>query len=528
MGFENRSMRRVAARGPLVVLMSLIVLACGSTLPEAQQEGAVIGGNEFGSPGASSLPPGARINDKGQVINSEGEVIGSAEDFGINLGGEGGGGTATGNTGRGGGSSVGHGGSGTGDAAANGPGVTDDTIAVGLPTLTGYDAFVASVGASAATGIDERRAWDALVDYQNANGGIAGRRVDPVYHSYNIVSTKTAPQAEQEMCAKWTQDNQVFAALHQPYSSNLIRCIGEAGAVLISNNTWTAQITSIHRQYPFYVEPTTIDLDRGASVMIESLWPRRYFARDARLGLVTFDHPNFRAAKAQGLDPALERHGLELVDAAYLHFPESAQEISQTASDTSNAVLRFKTQGIDHVIFLSTAGGAEYYFMNAAERQDYHPRYGMNGGSGNTIIADALGGDARSQLHGALSSGWIPVADTHAADDPDAQNPARKLCFSIMRKNGVEMTSRVAEWRALGFCDAIWFLAAALDLNPSAINQSEFLRDVDRLGGSFNPAGVFATAVSSSRLDGAGAVADMEFVDSCECFRYTSKPYRVP
>ncbi|MFD0524989.1 type 1 periplasmic-binding domain-containing protein [Paractinoplanes durhamensis] len=51
----------------------------------------------------------------------------------------------------------------------------------------------------------------ALAKYINANGGIAGRRLDAVYEEYE--ASADSPSAETTLCSKITQDDKAFAVI---------------------------------------------------------------------------------------------------------------------------------------------------------------------------------------------------------------------------------------------------------------------------------------------------------------------------
>lgn len=83
------------------------------------------------------------------------------------------------------------------------PGVTDDTIKVGV-TYVDTAALVAS-GLNYDLG-DHEAVYDALFDKINADGGINGRQIEPVYAPIDPTSTSPAEEA----CVKLTEDEDVF------------------------------------------------------------------------------------------------------------------------------------------------------------------------------------------------------------------------------------------------------------------------------------------------------------------------------
>lgn len=519
--------------GAVIAAALLVATACGSTLPQArqtqqtQQEGVEVGGDEFGD--LETLPPGARINKKGQVVSAQGEVLGTAEEFGISPGADGG--TAVGPVAQDGGSTTGR--RDPTSPGASAPGVTATTIALGLFDPQGWAGACATVGAQC-PGIDFQRAWQALVDDTNRRGGIAGRKVQPVYHQYSVASDNWV-QESQEACADWTQDRPVFAALSglgsvsAGNSENFLACMEAGGAAVINGNSLNVKFDDrVFRRYPHHVAPFAMDLNTQATTLVDGLVKQKYFGKDARLGLIIFDEPYWDYATERSLIPALRRHRLELASIARLHSPQGLSEVAQTANDANNASLKFKSEGVTHAMMLDYNGLASFFFMQAAENQQYRPRYGLTSQSFGAFTADALGGDAKDQLHGTRIVGWSPAADVRAEDEPPfVHDGNRKRCYEVMRRGGVQTQNRESQRVVLEMCDTIWITKAIIEAGGERITDDSLISGIDRLQSSFVPASTFAARVTAEVRDGVAAVAPLSFLDECSCFRYIGRPYAI-
>lgn len=86
-------------------------------------------------------------------------------------------------------------------------GVTEDTITVGISMLD-FESLVSSGLSSEGWG-DQELVWRTYIDDLNANGGILGRELVPVFDKYNPVGTTEAEAA----CLRMTEDNEVFAVI---------------------------------------------------------------------------------------------------------------------------------------------------------------------------------------------------------------------------------------------------------------------------------------------------------------------------
>lgn len=506
-----------------VVLFAVLALACGSTLPVQQQELATVGDQD----GLSEvLPPGAYVNKKGQVVSAEGEVLGSAEEFGVSA--------RTGGTTTGAGTSTGSGTRSGAAAAATAPGVTETTITLGLPYAAGANEALTALGADAISVPDGRRIWEALIDDTNKRGGIAGRRVKAVYH-VGSTTDDDFHRAYQEACANWTQDHHVFAALHTAPEAwgteDFVACMERGGAAVVSGNT--NQNTFDERafpRYPHYVAPFLMDINTEATSLVDGIAKQKYFDKGAKLGLLTYDHPYYDYATKKSFIPALRRHGLKLSSIARVHLPQSLGEFSQLSNEAANAALKFKTEGVTHVMILDVSANIAFFFMQAAERQDYRPRYGLTSQSYGTTLADLLGQDANNQLQGARMIGWSPTMDVRPVDDSFSKhNDTYKRCMQLMRRNGVTLDGSYALTTALRMCDSMWITKAIVERGGKTITGDSYIAGIDRLGSSYVSGLNFASPrVSRQIRDGLRAVAPASYFKECRCFRYTAQPYSIP
>ncbi|MFP5326923.1 MAG: ABC transporter substrate-binding protein, partial [Acidimicrobiia bacterium] len=328
-------------------------------------------------------------------------------------------------------------------AAAGGRsvGVTDTQILLGVSYATnGSEANEAS-GAGAATSTDTRRATELVIKDLNDRGGIHGRKVVPVWHALDALAAKTYEQHGQEMCATWTEDNKVFAALGAPYES-LRQCMENAGAPMTYTSlSGSSELT--FKEYPLYFEPGNLNLNRIGRHTVESLVRRKFFPANARIGLLTFDDPYFRHAMTQSMHPALARHGLKPTDTVYVPSPESTSDLGGISAGISSAVLRFRANQVSHVLILDQAAVATFLFMQEAESQGFRPRYGLNTQNGNTALSDLLASSgSQDQLINSLSIGWAPSLDLSEADDPnDKASPLRRRCLKILEDGGLNSFS---------------------------------------------------------------------------------------
>jgi hypothetical protein len=526
------------------VVLSLVAVACGSTVSETQQQVAEEQGATGlgGDLGGGELPAGASINKKGQVVSEGGKVLGSAEEFGLDSGGGAGGGTVSGGTGGAGGGPAaaggGSGGGGSGAAAsgAMGPGISANTIKIGIAYADDAEEANRALGAAGATQTSFRRAYEAMIKYVNEHGGAANRKLEPVFHKLSVTSTEPYEQQDQEVCAHWTRDDPVFVADGGFKTDNGLACLQKNGVAMIANNGLRFKSRASFQRYPAYMEHDGIDNDAIARMYADHMKKMRFFNKGYKLGIITWDDPDYAGPTRGTLVSRLKRHGIKVSDITYIRTPESSGDNGETVAQIGNTAVRYKGEGITHVMIMEGGGAIALFFMRSAERQQYRPRYGLHSGSGGTAVAALLapGGEqeARNQLEDSVMVGWTPTIDVRPEDMPSWASPSsQKLCYKQMRKGGVKMDSQNAKAQALGICDHVWSIQASLDATHAAyngvLNQETWYRAIGRIG-SLQLTHGMGFQVSPSNRDGLELATEAKFINSCTCFKYVGKRFQVP
>jgi hypothetical protein len=398
---------------------------------------------------------------------------------------------------------------------ARAPGITNTTIYVGV----GYSSQAASAdraigAAGAAPTYDTRDVFNTAINYANKHGGFAGRRMQGIYFDYNV--TDDSNTQDQAACAHWTQDHKVFAL--GAGGDILNTCAEKAGGI-----PWGGGATAAtYKKYPHLIHPLAIRLDRLAVLTVRGLHRAKYFT--GKLGMVTWDDPDYRAAMTQAYLPTLRQLGIKVTDVAYIYVPQTLQALGDSTASVSSAVAKFKSQGIDHVIIQDGSAGVfggtglTFEWMNQAKSQRYYPRYGQN--TGNSPGWSVLPSD---QMDRAIA---IDHADYDKKfDEGWRTNVTRERCFKMMADAGYPVNSSNAndEVIAGSACDMTSFFQRVLN-KSSLITNDNFIKVAATLGTSFPSAVVYGTKFVSGRRDGGGMMRTEEYFDSCKCLKFTSKP----
>jgi hypothetical protein len=517
----------------LALVGMLLLAGCGSTVQGAARRAQAAGrggddslgvdsSGDAGGPGGAGGASAAGANGSGAGAGGSGSAAGGQA--GTRSGGPGGGGVA--------------GGSG---AAGNGPGVTDTTINVGVVYAVNSGAANATIGAPGITGGDEKANSDTLINDINAHGGVAGRKLVPVYAQLDATSPDTLDSQYQAACDTLTQDHKVFV-IFSGTNPVMIQCAHNRGVVALQTNL-TESDSAIFRQFPYYAELNSLNLDRIAAAEVTGLQAEGYFSGwdanadrpgpgKAKVGVVATDEPSFVGATNRTLLPALARAGYPVDPANVVTVPrvERASDEGAIAAAVSNAVLRFRSNGVEHVIIMEPSGVTSLLFANNADSQKWYPRYGVNSQNGLQALADS-GAYPKSQLPGAVGVGWMPSLDITPAqntDDGPYSNDARKRCISLYKAHGITFSDTNAKGIGMNDCNSYFFFQQVGNTIKGLLNRDIFFAAVNREGPAFKSVDTFATNFSPTQHDGAAAIRYWAFDAGCQCMTYKSGNIPVP
>jgi Periplasmic binding protein len=409
-------------------------------------------------------------------------------------------------------------------AGTSGPGYTAKQIFIGVAFDSTYSQELGQAGVtSGSTTVgDQQQQVNALIADINRRGGVAGRQLVPVFYDTKGASSQNDPGTlAQAACAKWTQDKLVFAAMTfvvQMDNPTLYNCLAKQHVIFVPLGGDSGAMLA--RYAPYLWAPSALTPERLAPVWIDRLVALGYFHgwdttlgrpgnAPTRIGLLYGSgfrngEPQLDPVFVQAIKQALARHGLQVTDEA---------QISNSQADEASAELRFRNDGVTHVI-------GDYSIVNfttSAESQQYRPRYGFTSLGGGVALQLFATPD---QLNGALGVGWVPSADVEAAQDPGDVSPAETHCRQVMTAAHQPTTTRLAWFAMTQACETFDFLAAAIA--GSGLSSQRFPAAAAALG-AFPPVSTFSIAFPRGRPDGANAVRDTGYDSGCSCFVYLSK-----
>jgi hypothetical protein len=405
-----------------------------------------------------------------------------------------------------------------GATGAAGPGAptapTGGTIKIGIEYPGGDPSGLASAfGVNILTGgADWKTFIQPVVDEINRQGGIAGRRVEAVYHATDASRGSFAAQA-QSVCSHFTEDEHVFAAVGFVLDPSEISCFRSHSTPFVGQAVTLADDQTYAANRGWYYQPSQVRAERLIPGLLEGLAQQGFFTSGTKIGLLRLDDP-VSARFEDRLEAALAARHASVVADAVLSSPPSASDAGSLFSQAANAILRFRDAGVTHVLPVPSASAIPFVFMNQAEAQGYRPTWALTSLDVPAFLAPNA---PKAQLHGAVGVGWLNSSDIHFTEVPKGVNANEDLCYRLTKRNGDE---------AKRYCDGLFFLRDAMAHAPQ-VSPAGLLAGVEALGSSFLSPWSGPTRFGPQRYDGAATVRPLHYLDPCGCFRYTGRPIPV-
>jgi hypothetical protein len=281
---------------------------------------------------------------------------------GTATGSAGGGGSATGASGRAGATRAGSGGSASATAAGKGP------IEIGI-VRTGVS-NAAAYGVSLGNTVTEAEVYDALVAAFNDRGGIAGRRIIPVFDDTDTASTSWDADFE-AACAKFTQDHNVVAVLGYvfDYVTSFESCLAKRAIPHLSTSFNIPDAEELSKS-PLLMALSTPRIERRSLVKVDGGLATGALTKTSKLGILVDSCPGTKRAWEKITKPYIESKGLTIASTFEFGCPRGQAEAAAVAGQAGNLVLQFRAAGVDRVMFNAVSEGpALLVLANAAEAQ---------------------------------------------------------------------------------------------------------------------------------------------------------------
>lgn len=287
------------------------------------------------------------------------------------------------------------------------PGVTEDSIKVGV-TYLDVEAIAEVVDIDQG---DYEAAYSVLFDDINADGGIHGRMVEPVFAPVNPIGTESAEVA----CVSLTEDEEVFLAMGF-FRTDEPACYLETHETALIGGYMTNDLLG-RIGVPWFSRDIGEDFHGDA------------IRRFADAGILGDNLGVFAISTEAGLMedvalPALEEAGVEPLETAVLDAPPD----DLTAQNAAVGVLaeRFESSGVDQVLIIGSGG---LTWANGVQSLGYRPQLLVTDKGAVDAFTASPGVDLALLEDAIGASADVPPADAY--DTPELQD-----CLAVQEAAG--------------------------------------------------------------------------------------------
>lgn len=404
-------------------------------------------------------------------------------------------------------------------SSATGKVRTQDTrpVKVGI-IYVNNDQGAASAGIDNGNTFTPRRVFEGMVKAYNARGGLGGRKAEPTYVELRSSSTSLSADLE-AACSRFVQDVKVAVVLSTIglYSESFSACLTRGGIPQVAGDYALGDEESMKRAPTLYA-PSTLTTDGRMRLLLEQMVAAKRLGPDDRLGVVvegcSFDLRTYDRTVA----PTAKRLGLTIASRADGRCFQSIGDLGGLTSDMQAAVLRFQSDRVNKVLFVSGSveGNFMLFFATAAESQGYRPGYALTSAA---VPAVQEANTPKPQLANAAGLGWIPSIDTTRAPP---LLPASKRCLADLREGaGVAPNGPADRYYAFSVCSSVALYDAALKATLGAADKEAIGAAVAQFGTSFLGAAVVSERTDFRNGRRTGPAQGRVFAwGSCGCFEY--------
>ena len=296
-------------------------------------------------------------------------------------------------------------------------GVDKDTIKLGITYVDFTQLHAQGIVLDTDHG-DYEGSFQAVIDDLNANGGVGGREIEPVFAPINPLGTTPA----QEACVKLTEDEQVFAAVGFFLDDGPL-CYVEGHETPILGGTITGELLA-RANAPW------VSMENGDAVFargIDALAKEKSFKKKP-IGVVVLNSQETQLENV--IKPALEKNKVKFTE-AIVDAPPGDVPAGDRAMDT--ILQRFDADGVKTIVAVDSAISLVFRRLPAT---DYRPRVVST--NANTYIA--AGEDDAVDLEIVTNS--LAVGSQINFDDP-----AMQKCYKVVEK---ALGNEIVEFPAAG------------------------------------------------------------------------------
>jgi ABC-type branched-subunit amino acid transport system substrate-binding protein len=236
-----------------------------------------------------------------------------------------------------------------------GTGVTDSTIKIGV-ALVDFKCIAPYIQT---TRIDEYKVYDAFIADINAKGGVAGRKLVPVYHTFCPI----VPAPALALCTQFTEDDQVYAVL-----GDFVDLTGQAQPCIAKQHDTV--LMTINLTQPIVdsapggmILGFGVRQERRVSILLELL--KQQHTLDGKK-VAVLGEATTRQSVQNVLVPGLKEIGADLGTTAILTI--SGADTTAATAQLLSFIEKWKTEGVDTVFLSGLQVSAQQFVPDLVKR----------------------------------------------------------------------------------------------------------------------------------------------------------------
>ena len=350
------------------------------------------------------------------------------------------------------------------------------------------------------------------IDQLNAAGGLAGCQVEKVIFNFKATGGDFNQQSQQE-CTSFTQDNKVIAVYATAFETKVaVDCFAKAKTPLFQiglNYPLTCQDLKKYAGYAY--APANIATCRYGAFI--GVWNKAgLFPKDAKVGILAMDDGSGQGQTLANdiWTPALKKLK---IPAETFTYPgsTSAAGFAATGAALANGLLKFKSDGVNVVLFTPAGAQGVAAFMPQAAAQGYFPSYGLDSAD-SLQIAQTLGGAA---IKKGIAISWAIADLPLTVQNELPENPAITKCAEWSQPNPAVQTLKGSST----YCDFLNILQAGFG-SAAKTDPASLRKGIAALGTTFDSSVTYAgaTKFGPTRFDGGYQARLLEFDPSTKSF----------
>ena len=389
------------------------------------------------------------------------------------------------------------------------------TLTAAFVNVTGFDQLGKIVVVNTASVGDAQAQAQAMANYVNAHGGVAGKKLLVKVHDYN--AQQASETNDNNLCQAIADTDKAFMAdLQGQIHFSARDCYKAKGVLSFEGGAYGFGHAFYAAHSPTEWSPSYADYDAAERALVATIKAKSWLKGESKVGVVLWDDRPYHDLADKVLAPMLKQLGVSVVQASI-----SNSDIGSIEDGIHAAAQTMVVNQVDHLLFLGSAPLQPFFVQ---QNQQYNQFvYALT----SFDVPRYMELNFPRNMAGAIGVGFSPDDDVMDARYPFPQPGLETTCRNIYKAAGVSMPGRYVDGQfnakqAMSYCESVMLLKAAADKVTGPLTAKSWAAAAESLGSSFQAAQTFATSYSAAKHTGASAYREITFLDSCSCMTYTS------